>query len=104
MVVVVVMPGRVALKLPGEGFCMVRSSRSGENGPLRKAARRPAADRAGRGLGVQTIYSALKRDIVELTLAPGQPLDEMRLSERFAMSRTPIREALVRLAAEGLVT
>ena len=58
----------------------------------------------GRGFGVQTVYEALKRDIIEMTLAPGEPLDETRLSRRFAMSRTPVREAMVRLAAEGLVT
>jgi DNA-binding GntR family transcriptional regulator len=57
-----------------------------------------------RGSGVQTVYEALKRDILEMTLGPGEPLDETRLSRRFAMSRTPVREALVRLAAEGLVT
>jgi len=63
-------------------------------------------DRAvgGRGFGVQTVYDALRRDIIEMTLAPGEPLDEMRLSRRFEMSRTPVREAMVRLAAEGLVT
>jgi DNA-binding GntR family transcriptional regulator len=74
--------------------------------------RRPAAKTkpvssgraSGRGFGVQTIYDALKRDIVEMTIAPGEALDETRLSRRFAMSRTPVREALVRLAAEGLVT
>jgi DNA-binding GntR family transcriptional regulator len=58
----------------------------------------------GRGFGVQTVYDALKRDILEMAIAPGEPLDETRLSRRFAMSRTPVREALVRLAAEGLVT
>ncbi len=58
----------------------------------------------GRGFGVQTVYDALKRDIIEMKLAPGEPLDETRLSRRFAMSRTPVREAMVRLAAEGLVT
>ena len=58
----------------------------------------------GRGFGVQTVYEALQRDIIEMTLAPGEPLDETRLSRRFAMSRTPVREAMVRLAAEGLVT
>jgi DNA-binding GntR family transcriptional regulator len=57
-----------------------------------------------RGRGVQTVYDALKHDILMMTLAPGEPLDETRLSRRFAMSRTPVREALVRLAAEGLVT
>lgn len=58
----------------------------------------------GRGFGVQTVYEALRRDIIEMTLAPGEPLDETRLSRRFEMSRTPVREAMVRLAAEGLVT
>lgn len=57
-----------------------------------------------RGSGVQTVYDALKQGIVELTLEPGAPLDEVTLAERFDMSRTPVREALVRLAAEGLVT
>lgn len=57
-----------------------------------------------RGSGVQTVYDALKQSIVELTLEPGAPLDEVTLAERFDMSRTPVREALVRLAAEGLVT
>lgn len=57
-----------------------------------------------RGSGVQTIYESLKRSIVDLRLEPGAPLDEVTLAERFDMSRTPVREALVRLAAEGLVT
>ncbi len=75
--------------------------------PQRSAKRRPAAATArpgGRGFGVQTVYDALKRDILEMTLPPGEALDETRLSRRFSMSRTPVREALVRLAAEGLVT
>lgn len=57
-----------------------------------------------RGAGAQTVYDRLKQSIIELRLAPGAPLDEVSLSDQFAMSRTPIREALVRLAAEGLVT
>lgn len=70
--------------------------------PVQKSAARPPA--RSRGSGVQTIYDALKHDILEMTIPPGEPLDETRLSQRFAMSRTPVREALVRLAAEGLVT
>ena len=75
--------------------------------PQRPAKHRPAATvtrSGGRGFGVQTVYDALKRDILEMALPPGEALDETRLSRRFAMSRTPVREALVRLAAEGLVT
>ncbi|MBN9305690.1 MULTISPECIES: GntR family transcriptional regulator [unclassified Devosia] len=57
-----------------------------------------------RGAGVQTVYERLQSAIVNLELPPGSPLDEVRLSKQFAMSRTPIREALVRLMADGLVT
>lgn len=56
-----------------------------------------------RGSTAQMVYDQLKGSILDLTLTPGSPLDEMSLSERFGMSRTPIREALVRLVAEGLV-
>lgn len=57
-----------------------------------------------RGNGVQKVYDKLRQSILELSLAPGSPLDEMKLSEEFKLSRTPIREAMVRLAAEGLLT
>lgn len=55
-----------------------------------------------RGSGAQTVYQQLRQSILELALEPGSPLDEVTLSEQFQMSRTPIREALVRLVAEGL--
>lgn len=57
-----------------------------------------------RGSGVTHVYETLRNEIIELKLAPGSPIDEVQLSERFSLSRTPIREALVRLAAEGLIT
>jgi DNA-binding GntR family transcriptional regulator len=56
-----------------------------------------------RGRGSQIVYEALHKSILELSLAPGSPLDEARLSKQFDMSRTPVREALVGLAADGLV-
>lgn len=59
--------------------------------------------RPKRGSGVATVYDSLKREILELTIPPGSPIDEVALTERFGMSRTPIREALVKLAGEGLV-
>jgi DNA-binding GntR family transcriptional regulator len=55
-----------------------------------------------RGQGARTVYDTLRQSILELTLEPGSPLDEVTLSEQFDMSRTPIREALVRLVADGL--
>jgi DNA-binding GntR family transcriptional regulator len=56
-----------------------------------------------RGHGVRLAYEVLRDEILDLTLPPGSPVDEATLAERFAMSRTPIREALVRLEGEGLV-
>lgn len=49
-------------------------------------------------------YEALKADIIDGILEPGAPLGEMETAERVGVSRTPIREAFARLAAEGLVT
>ena len=63
----------------------------------------PLAERK-RGEGVKLVYAALRDDILNLVLPPGSPIDEILLAEQFSMSRTPIREALVRLAGEGLVT
>lgn len=65
-------------------------------------ARVPEAKRK-RGQGVGAVYETLKHEILDLTLAPGSPVDEVTLAERFGISRTPIREALFKLAGEGLV-
>ncbi|MBG0740567.1 GntR family transcriptional regulator [Paeniglutamicibacter antarcticus] len=47
-------------------------------------------------------YAALRSDIVEWRLPPGSVLAEVEQSERLGVSRTPLREALARLTAEGL--
>lgn len=57
-----------------------------------------------RGSGVAHVFEILKSEIIELKLAPGSTIDESQLATRFNLSRTPIREAMVRLAAEGLIT
>ncbi len=49
-------------------------------------------------------YAALREDIIEWRLAPGTILAEVEQSERLGVSRTPVREALGRLSAEGLTT
>jgi len=51
----------------------------------------------------QAIYNDLKRQILTLQLEPGTALDEARLSEQYKISRTPLREILRGLAAEGCV-
>src|SRR5258708_6258878 len=57
----------------------------------------------GKGKGVEFAYTSLRREIVSLTLRPGTPLDEAALAARLGLSRTPVHEALVRLASESLV-
>jgi DNA-binding GntR family transcriptional regulator len=56
-----------------------------------------------RGYGALHVYDRLRDEILALTLKPGQLIDEASLASRFEVSRSPVREALVRLAAEGLV-
>lgn len=57
-----------------------------------------------RGTGARFVYDTLREEILSLVLQPGEPIDEISLADRLSMSRTPIREALVRLAGDGLVT
>src|SRR5690606_17199610 len=48
-------------------------------------------------------YRALERMIVTLELAPGGVATEGALIERVGLGRTPVREAIQRLAWEGLI-
>ncbi|HEX9647139.1 MAG TPA: GntR family transcriptional regulator [Alphaproteobacteria bacterium] len=48
-------------------------------------------------------YEHIEELIVTLALAPGTTISEATLAKRLGMSRTPIREALQRLARQGLV-
>lgn len=56
---------------------------------------------AGRELSVA---ERLRRDIVRGRIFPGERLNEAELSERYGVSRTPVREAIRQLEQEGLVT
>lgn len=58
---------------------------------------------SGRGSMVSRIEAALLEDISAGVLAPGTRLDEIKLTERFGVSRTPVREALTRLTAQGIL-
>lgn len=49
------------------------------------------------------VYERLKADIAEFGLVPGDRFTENEIGERFQVSRTPVRQALVRLQQEGFV-
>ena len=51
-----------------------------------------------------SIVNAIEQMIFDGTFADGDRLDEVKLSEKFGVSRTPLREALQRLESSGLVT
>ncbi|MEO3388604.1 GntR family transcriptional regulator [Mesorhizobium sp. CAU 1741] len=55
------------------------------------------------GIGSEMVYRNLRKEILRLELIPGSELDEASVAARYRVSRTPVREALIRLTAEGLV-
>lgn len=48
-------------------------------------------------------YNKIRDDIMNMTLEPGTDVSVQKLSERYGVSRTPVREAVVRLQQSGLV-
>lgn len=53
--------------------------------------------------GGLAIYEQMRDDILWLRVEPGSAIDEVSLAKKYGVSRTPIREAVSRLASEGLV-
>lgn len=51
----------------------------------------------------ELVYAQLKQDVADFKLVPGDRFTENELSERLGVSRTPVREALLRLQQEGWV-
>ena len=52
----------------------------------------------------EEVAEQLRQRIYRRELAPGSWIDELKIAQEFGISRTPLREALKVLAAEGLVT
>lgn len=48
-------------------------------------------------------YQKLKKDIMTFVLVPGEAISAAKIAERYGVSRTPAREAIVKLQKEGLV-
>lgn len=71
--------------------------------PHSKAASREAPAGSAPGARALGVYRALRKAIIEQALRPGMKLPEDAIGERLGVSRTLVREALGRLAIEGLV-
>jgi len=69
--------------------------------PLPATVSLATIDRSGRAW--QQVYTALRNAIVAVELEPGLTVSEAELAVHLGISRTPVREALIRLSEEGLV-
>jgi DNA-binding GntR family transcriptional regulator len=56
-----------------------------------------------RGQTSEQLADAIREEILKEALRPGSKLTEQQISQRAGVSRTPVREAIGRLEAEGLV-
>jgi DNA-binding GntR family transcriptional regulator len=68
------------------------------------ASRRSAEPRVPRTALYEWVVNRIRDKIYTYELSPGDWIDEQRLAEELGISRTPVREGLKLLAAEGLVT
>lgn len=66
-------------------------------------ARLRSADRQAYASAAEFAYATLRGEIMDGQLPPGHRMREQELSERLQVSRTPVREALSRLQADGLL-
>jgi DNA-binding GntR family transcriptional regulator len=98
--------GRVGMKTPHE------AAQRAQAGPTKRSAAKPAKTAlAPPGTGSAPSASGrkahlritLEEEIASGMILPGARLDEAELCERFGVSRTPVREALLQLASLGLV-
>lgn len=51
----------------------------------------------------ETVYDVLRADMISCRLPPGIDIREQELAQRFGVSKSPVRDALMRLEREGLV-
>lgn len=91
---------------------MTQSSTSAP--PVREKARKPRAHNAPPAVDIharapkaaknsEVVYRDLRRAIIAMELTPGTPIVEKEITERYGISRTPVREAVLKLAEDRLV-
>ncbi|WP_291312283.1 MULTISPECIES: GntR family transcriptional regulator [unclassified Devosia] len=74
-----------------------------ESGRQRRRASPSRIAGVGSASAWRLVYQNLRDDIVSLRLKPGDPISEKEVAARYGVSRTPVREAIQRLADERLV-
>jgi DNA-binding GntR family transcriptional regulator len=79
------------------------SALRGKNGSARRRLAAPAAKRSPRTSLVEQAYQEIRHRILDNVLPPGHQALESELAAALDISRTPVREALIRLQKEGLV-
>jgi DNA-binding GntR family transcriptional regulator len=88
----------------GEAPLDARTSTRTRHAPERRTgAPRSPTGRARRITAAARIHAALWDEIASLKRRPGEPISERDVSLAHGVSRTPVREAILRLADEGLV-
>ncbi len=90
-------PGKTAS--PGK----VSRARKPAQAPVKRAKTAPDASGEASTNLTDRAYAVVRRLILQRELTGGEVLVEGRLAERLQMSRTPLREALLRLEGEGLL-
>src|SRR6201992_335967 len=90
------------------GYRMKKSKALSEHGKQRSASTaRKSVAAAGPGRKTSQTENAvdlIRSKIIDLSLKPGTKLDEPLLVKQFKLGRTPAREAINRLVAEGLAS
>jgi DNA-binding GntR family transcriptional regulator len=82
----------------------VEQARTSKAKASKRAPRRTAIPEAAEGTSLtERAWRALEEEIVTLRIQPGSVVSEAGLAARLGLGRTPVREALQRLANEGLV-
>jgi DNA-binding GntR family transcriptional regulator len=71
-------------------------SRSGKSGDKGKTAK-------SRVTHAEAVRMGIESDIFTGRLPPGSPIDEEAIAERYSVSRTPVREAMLQLLESGLI-
>lgn len=78
-------------------------ARSPKKSELRNLAGRRRTGRPRTATAAARIYAELRAELVSLQRRPGAPIIETEIARSYGVSRTPVREAILRLSDEGLV-